>query len=97
MKSKQKDIPLIRILFFIVFLSLIAYLIFNENGVIKYIRVKGELNKLNEEITKSEEQLKELDMEIDSLKYNMSKIERVARERYNMMLPNENVLKIEEN
>lgn len=86
----------IRILIAVIILSAITFLFLNENGVLKFIKLKGEINRLDDEIKKAEMKLQSLQEEIDSLNTKKEKIEKVARERYNMMLPEENVLRVEE-
>lgn len=87
---------IVRILISIFFGSGLFYLFFNENGILKYLKLKSEINKLNEDISNADMRIKNLEVEIDSLLSNKVKIEQVARERYNMMLPTENALRIEE-
>ncbi len=66
------------------------YLLFNSFGVVKYAKVKSELEDLNTRITQLEEENRMLEAEIDSLKRNVpSKIEKIAREKYDMIRPNE--------
>jgi cell division protein FtsB len=69
---------------------------FNENGLLKYWKMKKELKQLNNEILKSEELIRAMEAEIDSLKTSKNKIEQVAREKYDMIKKNEKVFKIEE-
>ena len=93
----MKNKLLIRIFFLVLFLSALAFLVFNENGILKYAKLKNEINNLENEINKAEEKLKQLQTEIDSLQKSDFKIEQVAREKYNMLKPNEKVFKVEEN
>lgn len=66
------------------------YLLFNSYGVVKYVKVKSELEDLNTRITQLEEENRKLEAEIDSLKRNVpAKIEKIAREKYDMIRPNE--------
>jgi len=66
------------------------YLLFNSYGIIKYAKVKNELDDLNQRITQLENENRKLEAEIDSLKRNVpAKIEKIARENYNMIRPNE--------
>jgi cell division protein FtsB len=75
------------------------YLLFNNYGVVKYAKVKSDLEELNLRITQLEEENRKLEAEIDSLKRNVpAKIEKIAREKYNMIRPNEKKIefKVEE-
>lgn len=66
------------------------YLLFNSDGIIKYARAKNDLNDLHLRITQLEEENRKLEEEIDSLKRNVpAKIEKIAREKYNMIRPTE--------
>jgi len=87
---------IIRILIIVIFLATISFLVLNENGILKFLKMKSEMKQLNDEIVKAEDRLKTLNAEIDSLKTSREKIERVAREKFDMMKKNEKVFKIEE-
>ena len=95
--SKPQNKLMVRVIIGLVIISITAFLFFNENGVLKYLSLKSELNELDLKIKSAEEKIKTLEAEIDSLNSSNAKMERVARERYHMMLPNERVLKVEEN
>ncbi|MEG8946905.1 FtsB family cell division protein [Rosettibacter firmus] len=73
-----------------------AYLFFNDNGILKYLKLKSEIKSLEAEINKAEIKLHNLQLEIDSLKSSKEKIEKVAREKYHMFKPTEKVIKIDE-
>lgn len=85
-----------RLVFLTVTLAALAFMTFNENGLLKYMRVKKELNQLDTDIRNSEARIKAMEAEIDSLKTSKEKLERVAREKFDMMKKNERVFKIEE-
>ena len=71
------------------------YLLFNSYGVVKYAKVKSELEDLNTRITQLEEENRKLESEIDSLKRNVpAKIEKIAREKYDMIRPNEKKIEL---
>lgn len=88
---------LIRVFIIVISLAALSFLLLNENGFLKFFKMKSELRLLNEDIRKAEERIEALDAEIDSLKTSKAKIEKVAREKFNMMKKNEKAFKIEEN
>ncbi|MGK9369863.1 FtsB family cell division protein [Melioribacter sp. Ez-97] len=92
-KYKSK---LINFLLFFLFLSAFIYLLFNENGIVKYMKLRGEINDLDNKIHNAEKTLYDLQKEIDSLKYSLRTIEKVAREKYHMYKPYEQEILIEE-
>ncbi len=94
-KSKKKKIFLF--LFLAIFLFGIFYLIFNENGLIKYIKLEKEINSLNEQLKMLEEGNENLVNEIDSLKKEVpAKIEQIAREKYDMIKEGETTIEVNE-
>ena len=95
MKLPDKKL-ILRIVGAAVLLAVLAFMTFNENGLLKYWKMKKELKQLNNEILKSEELIRAMEAEIDSLKTSKNKIEQVAREKYDMIKKNEKVFKIEE-
>lgn len=73
----------------------LLYIMFNENGIIKYLTLKHQLNSLKEEVGKVEDTNKKLKESIDSLRAKVpAKIEKIAREKYNMMRKGEKAVKI---
>ncbi|MCZ6704051.1 MAG: septum formation initiator family protein [Ignavibacteria bacterium] len=94
-KSKKKKIFLF--LFLAIFLFGICYLIFNENGLIKYVKLEKEINSLNEQLKMLEEGNENLVNEIDSLKKEVpAKIEQIAREKYDMIKEGETTIEVNE-
>jgi cell division protein FtsB len=86
----------IRILIAVVFLGASSFIVFNENGLLKFLKIRKELKQMDSEIKKAEEKLFILEQEIDSLKTSKVKLERVAREKYHMLKKTEKVFRIEE-
>lgn len=85
-----------KLIIILILLGSLAFLFFNENGILKYLKTKSELKHLDQELRKAVEKVNALEKEIDSLKTSKEKIERVAREKFHMMKKNEKVFKIEE-
>lgn len=82
-------------LFAVVFIIGLLYLLFNEQGVIKYLQLKSEIKSLNEKITKVDTLNKKLSQEIDSLREKKpAKIEKVAREKYDMIRKGEKSIEV---
>ncbi|NWF88290.1 MAG: septum formation initiator family protein [Ignavibacteriaceae bacterium] len=75
----------------------VTFLLFNDSGYFKYMKLKKEAIELKEELNEKELENKNLEAEVDSLeKKNPNKIERIAREKYGMMKKGEKIIKIEE-
>lgn len=82
-------------LFLFLFFAGIIFLFFNEFGVIKYLHLKNEVDKLNERIDSVENRNKALESEIDSLEKKIpAKIEKTAREKYGMKREGEKVIEM---
>ena len=85
------------IIYLIIILIGLAYVLFNKYGIFKYWKLETQVNELKEKITTIEKQNKILEAEIDSLKKGIpAKIERIAREKFNMKRKNEQVIRVEE-
>lgn len=97
MKTKKPSKKLFWYLYIVIFLAMSLFLLFNDYGLIKYLGLKNEIKELNKEIVESEQKLKELDLQIEKLREDLSIIEKVARERFHMLGEQEKAFKIEEN
>jgi cell division protein FtsB len=92
-----KKNKIIRYIFLLTVLIGLGFLVFNESGFIKYLKLKGEVKELRNEVSEKELENKNREAEIDSLeKKNPAKIERTAREKYGMMKKGEKIIKVEE-
>lgn len=84
-------------IFLILFLIGLAFLFFNEFGILKYQSLKNEVKSLNEQITKTKKENKALEVDIDSLQKKIpAKIEKTAREKYHMIRKGEKVIRVKE-
>ena len=64
--------------------------------MIKYLKLKSEVKDINTQMEKVEKENKQLKDEGDSLKQKIpAKIERTAREKYNMIREGEKAIKVE--
>ena len=81
------------ILFLIIALSGMILTI-NDFGVIKLISLQKEKNKLSIQLEILDIQQNKLHQEIYRLQHDQAYIEKIARERYMMVLPGEKVFRI---
>ena len=92
-----KKNKIIRYIFLLTVLIGLGFLVFNESGFIKYLKLKNEVKELRNEVSEKELENENREAEIDSLeKKNPAKIERTAREKYGMMKKGEKIIKVEE-
>jgi cell division protein FtsB len=71
------------------------FLLFNEFGLLKYLKLKKEVSTITNEINKVKEKNQALKNEVDSLERKVpAKIEKVAREKYGMIRPGEKTIEI---
>ncbi len=92
---KNRNRKILKIVFIVVISVSAAFFFFNKFGILKYyslIAQKQELEFKLEEVNSQNDLLK---MQIDSLKNSDIKIEKVAREKYNMKRKGETVIKFE--
>ncbi len=83
------------IVLLIIFLLGSLYIFFNNEGILKFIKLKNEVNDLNARISQVEQDNKNIKAEIDSLQNKIpAKIEKVAREKYNMIRKGETTIKV---
>ena len=82
-------------IFTIFFLAGVLYIFFNDSGILKYLKLRGQIKSLNEQISDVDKDNKQLQAEIDSLQKKVpAKIEKVAREKYGMIRKGEKTIQI---
>lgn len=91
--SKNRNLKLY--LFAIVFVIGVLIVLFNDQGLLKYLKLKDEVNTLKVDIENLQEENKKLEAEIDSLRQKVpAKIEKTAREKYDMIREGEKVIEV---
>lgn len=81
----------------VILIAGVGFIFFNNTGVVKYIKLKKQLDSLKVEIQNVDSVNEALRAEIDSLKRgDPAKIERVAREKYGMIRKGEKVYRMKE-
>ena len=79
----------------IVFFLGTLFILFNEFGLLKYMRLKKEVNESKREMQIVNEENKSLRNEVDSLERKVpAKIEKTAREKYGMIRKGEKTIEI---
>lgn len=91
-KRKKKDMAFI----LAGILLLMSFLVFNEYGIYKYLRLRKDLAGLRNQSLKADSTIHGLLKEVDSLKYSSIKIEKEAREKYQMARKGEKIIEARE-
>ena len=93
----QKSTKIIFAVVGFIFIIGVFFLFFNDYGIIKFIKLNNQVSELQMKIKEVEKENRRLQAEIDSLQNNIpAKIEKVAREKYNMMRQGESKVNVEE-
>lgn len=83
------------VIFAVFFIIGLLYLFFNDSGVIKYLKLKQQVDSLNVQINNVNKDNQVIKEEIDSLQNKVpAKIEKVAREKYNMIRKGEKKIQV---
>lgn len=71
------------------------YLLFNDFGFYRYQKLSNEIDELNTRIENLQQENKKLGDQIDSIRRREpSKIEKIAREKYDMIRPGETKIEV---
>jgi len=77
-----------------IFMSAIAFLIFNPDGLLAYIYSNKELSKISKQMENKQNELLLLENKLDSLINSVEYIEKIIRYKYHMTMPDEDIYKI---
>lgn len=93
-RSKNKYIKTKNYILFLFAVFGIMILFINDFGIVKLISLKKEKYTLENKLELLNQQQNNLRKTIHKLKYDQDYIEKIARERYMMVLPGEKVFRI---
>ena len=85
--------------FYIIVIAIIVsliILIFNDFGLLKLAKLQRKHQKLEKSLTTLLSQQEKLRLEINQLQTNNEYIEKIAREKFMMVLPGEKVYRVQE-
>lgn len=86
-----------KIFLYAILILITSYLIFNDNGLIKFLQLRSELSSIQMQIKSTEEDLISIENKIQMMKSNRDSIEKIAREKFNMKSEQEKVIIVNEN
>lgn len=75
----------------ILLVSIAILITFTDFGLLKWLSLEYEKRKLIEEIKQIQQSKDSLKNEVNAMKYDTLEIEKVAREKYGMIKPNEQI------
>lgn len=96
MKKESKKDRLLTWLYLAILIFLVLFLLFNKYGLLKYFELKSEINAIEQEIKRSQNEIEEMNKNIKSLKSSDKELEKVAREKFLMKKKNEKAFKFED-
>jgi len=84
------------IVLILLFIAGLYYSIFSEHGFIERLKLQKNIELLNTQITAKELEIAKIKETINQLKSDNLYIEKIARENYKMIKPDEIIIKIED-
>ncbi len=84
-----------KIILFIIILIIILFALFSNYGIIKRYTITSNYNKLIETIKDHKDQIDSLNKRLRILENDNLELERIAREKYGLIKPGENIIYIE--
>ncbi len=86
-----------KIFLYAILILITSYLIFNDNGLIKFLQLRSELSSIQIQIKSTEKDLISIENKIQMMNSNRDSIEKIAREKFNMKSEQEKVIIVNEN
>ncbi len=81
-------------LYLLVLLLILGYAVFGKKGILQRVELEMENRELREKLKTEQDKSMMLQKEIEDLKTSDKKIEKVAREKYNLVKDGEEIYKV---
>lgn len=81
-------------LYLLVLLLILGYAVFGKKGILQRVELEMENRELREKLKTEQDKSLMLQKEIEDLKTSDKKIEKVAREKYNLVKDGEEIYKV---
>lgn len=81
-------------LYLLVLLLILGYAVFGKKGILQRVELEMENRELREKLKTEQDKSMMLQKEIEDLKTSDKKIEKVAREKYNLVKDDEEIYKV---
>lgn len=81
-------------IYLLILLAVLSYAVFGKKGILQRVELEMENRELREKLKAEQDRTIMLQKEIEDLKTSDRKIEKVAREKYNMVKDGEEIYKV---
>lgn len=81
-------------MYLLVLLMILGYAVFGKKGIMQRVELEMENRELREKLKTEQDKSLMLQKEIEDLKTSDKKIEKVAREKYNLVKEGEEIYKV---
>ena len=80
--------------YLLILLAILSYAVFGKKGILQRVELEMENRELKEKLKAEQDKSLMLQKEIEEIKTSDKKIEKVAREKYNMVKDGEEIYKV---
>jgi cell division protein FtsB len=81
-------------IYLLILVAILSYAVFGKKGILQRVELEMENSQLKEKLKSEQDKSLMLQKEIEEIKTSDKKIEKVAREKYNMVKEGEEIYKV---
>ncbi len=81
-------------IYLLILVAILSYAVFGKKGILQRVELEMENRQLKEKLKTEQDKSLMLQKEIEEIKTSDKKIEKVAREKYNMVKEGEEIYKV---